>query len=80
MSPSVRAEVATPDRPQPPVVVAGCRTAPRKNYWWHPRGKGRVYRWMMRRIHRRGWCWMQESHPDGDVVYWCHWCGMRGRR
>jgi len=35
MSPSVRAEVATPDRPQPPVVVAGdseVARVTRKNY------------------------------------------------
>ena len=27
--------------------------------------------------HRYGWHKMEESHPEGDTMLWCHWCGLR---
>ena len=36
-----------------------------------------LYRWFMSFAHRYGWHKMEESHPDGDTMLWCHWCGLR---
>ena len=40
---------------------------------------GCLYSLVMRFAHRFGWCYMEKSTPgdDGDVVSWCHWCGLR---
>ena len=39
--------------------------------------RGRVYRAIMRLAHRFNWHYMPPSHPDGDTMLWCHWCGIR---
>lgn len=48
--------------------------------WWHTFASGRIYRPAMRLLHHFGWCYPQPSFPDGDVMWWCHWCGLRGRK
>ncbi len=31
----------------------------------------------MRLIHRYGFHQMSVSHPEGDTMHWCEWCGIR---
>lgn len=39
---------------------------------------GRPYRFVMRLMHRHGWCYPSRTLIQPQMV-WCHWCGMRGR-
>lgn len=39
--------------------------------------KASCHRSFMRFIHRHGYHKMQVSYPEGDMMYWCHWCGLR---
>lgn len=48
--------------------------------WWTTFANGRIYRPAMKVMHRLGLCYPQPSFPDGDVLWWCHWCGLRGKR
>jgi hypothetical protein len=48
--------------------------------WWHTFAQGRIYRPVMKLMHRWGWCYPQPSFPEGDVQWWCQWCGLRGRK
>jgi hypothetical protein len=49
--------------------------------WWTTFVTGRIYRPVMRLMHRHGWCYPQLSPmPDNPSFVWCHWCGMRGDR
>lgn len=48
--------------------------------WWTTFAQGRIYRPVMKVMHRWGWCYPQSSFPDGDVQWWCQWCGLRGRK
>lgn len=46
---------------------------------------GSIYRARMRLLHRFDLCWMQpgflRSGDNGQWInFWCHWCGVRGRR
>jgi hypothetical protein len=45
---------------------------------WTIIARGRVYRPVMRLMHRMGWCHPEPVPADGGV--WCHWCGLRGSR
>lgn len=47
--------------------------------WWHTALSGRIYRPVMRLMHRLGWCYPQGTLIDARSV-WCQWCGMRGDR
>lgn len=46
---------------------------------WTTALNGRIYRPVMRIMHRFGWCWPTASPIEPGYV-WCHWCGMRGKR
>ena len=46
---------------------------------WHTVLNGRVYRPVMRVMHRWGWCYPQSTLVEPRTV-WCHWCGMRGSK
>lgn len=46
---------------------------------WRIIANGRLYRLVMRAMHRFGWCY-PELVPVEPGYVWCHWCGMRGRR
>jgi hypothetical protein len=46
---------------------------------WTTFASGRIYRPVMRLMHKHGWCFPISSPIELDYV-WCHWCGMRGNR
>lgn len=35
------------------------------------------YRLIMRFAHRYDWHLMRPCHSRGDMMVWCHWCGLR---
>lgn len=71
-------------------AAAEMETAKRAEVWrrmtransarWTKALNGRIYRPVMRVMHHYGWCWPQPAHPEGEVMWWCHWCGLRGRK
>ena len=38
---------------------------------------GFFYRLIMKIAHHYNWHYTQPCYPDGDVMLWCHWCGVR---
>ena len=36
-----------------------------------------AYSRAMRLIHRLGQHWFTTCYPDGDILLWCQWCGLR---
>lgn len=52
---------------------------PKRAPLWMTFANGRIYRPVMRVMHRLGWCYPQRTLVNETGV-WCHWCGMRGSR
>lgn len=46
---------------------------------WMLAWNGRIYRPLMKVMHRFGWCYMEHCYTAPET-HWCHWCGMRGRK
>lgn len=39
--------------------------------------RGRIYRFVMRLSHKYNWHYAPPVYPDGDMMLWCKWCGLR---
>lgn len=37
----------------------------------------RLYRPLMKLMHRFHWHWAPPVYPEGDTQLWCQWCGFR---
>ncbi len=59
-------------------LTASNKSLLRNKPGWMTFAQGRIYRPTMKVMHRLGWCYPQPSFPEGNVVWWCHWCGLRG--
>lgn len=40
---------------------------------------GRFYQRWQKFIHRHNYHHMELSYPGGDIIAWCHWCGLRDK-
>ena len=39
--------------------------------------RGRLYRIIMRVVHKYNWHYAPPIYPEGDIHLWCKWCGFR---
>jgi hypothetical protein len=54
------------------------RLSRRPSERWTTFANGRLYRPVMKIMHRLGWCYPTPTAVEPGHV-WCHWCGMHGR-
>jgi hypothetical protein len=52
----------------------------RRRWEWTTFANGRLYRPVMKVMHRLGWCYPEPAAVEPGARVWCRWCGMRGRR